>query len=623
MALSAVQQLVAQKTNEWKHNWNESLLGPFDHIKIKFKRCINETFVEAFVVLYIPSHIKTNENRKSVIDKRFAKHRAEKAWCLLVLDMFRMVVIHKIDYYQRQYGVHLLYETNTWVLPNGYTADEETVCGQGVHFFNRIEPAHFFQQWKMPYFFLNYFGKEVRAIAFGDQGEVTHIHEHGHVTETNNSKFKGTQTSSHVFLTIFCVCSAAGCQWHVFIYGIGRFARVKHLFFSILEKKMKVIKVRYKKRFHPYPRKKPKPRLRKKKRPITRLFPFQESFLHVADQKIQEKYTKFILVSAVGTGKTVMGCTFMQRNGWNGLFLTPDAVYDHILYQCHQHFPKHVKINPTTNGFEKYDVTILSFSQFTRLDLEHSLFYHKFQTVIVDEIATISHKKSLLNHLKKVKSIYWLGLTGLTIHLETEKLPHFDQHCFVYENKNIKLALPEHRLISHDLPQELKAKYNEIIDQQQAVTTTTALFLHLRKLVSQYRVPFLVNKIKELAQPAKIVIFSEFNETLLSLQLHLHVPKIDSSTPKHTRFQLLLDFAKTDTGMLLCSRSIVGIGNDLGFVDVLIIAEPAYNRVDDLQLIGRITRLGQCPKHYPKQLVWQFLYLGSCEDKLYQCKQAI
>jgi len=284
------------------------------------------------------------------------------------------------------------------------------------------------------------------------------------------------------------------------------------------------------------------------------------------------------------------------------------------------HF-RHVKVNTTTNIVSSACVTILSFTQLTRLPLDDNLFHHSFQTIIVDEMATIQTKKVFLERLKKLKSIYWLALTGVPINLNLKKIVPFHENCFIYRNQEAKLRPPQYQLISSELPNECKPQYNQLIDQY---PDPKLAFLYLRKCTSSFRVPSLVAHIHSLTKPCKIAIFSEFNETLMLLQIHLGsslcIGKVDSSTPKKARFQLLQQFqSQTGTSCILCSRNIVGIGNDLGFVDVLIIAEPAYKKEDDLQLIGRITRLGQSPSFYENQLVIQFLYQSTCEEKLYQC----
>jgi hypothetical protein len=188
--LSFVKDAVAKKINACKEQWNECMLGPFELSRIKFKRCIQDTIV----VLYLPNHVQTNENRKT-IDKRFAKYRATKAWCLFIYHIhgnsFFDDLAHHVDL-----GLcikEILYKVNEWVVPDAYHSDPDVICGGGIHFFNHVEPAFFYNQWwtKSPNFGTHYLGKEKNAIYWNEDGQVQYFFVKGEVTCHLQSSFLG------------------------------------------------------------------------------------------------------------------------------------------------------------------------------------------------------------------------------------------------------------------------------------------------------------------------------------------------------------------------------------------------------------------------------------------------
>ena len=62
------------KITEYKKQNPEAMDSDF-----KYKRC-----KRYLVVLFIPKTIRTNESRSHIADKRFAKFRAEKAYCVAI-----------------------------------------------------------------------------------------------------------------------------------------------------------------------------------------------------------------------------------------------------------------------------------------------------------------------------------------------------------------------------------------------------------------------------------------------------------------------------------------------------------------------------------------------------------
>jgi len=112
----------------------------FDSKCIKYKKCMFND-IEHMVVLYVPAYLKTNEMRSGVKDERFAKFRAEKAWCVCILDTFWMKCQDSLlhDGYKPCW-----YKKNEWVLPDEWNDKTQAMCASGIHFFNHWIPAYYY-----------------------------------------------------------------------------------------------------------------------------------------------------------------------------------------------------------------------------------------------------------------------------------------------------------------------------------------------------------------------------------------------------------------------------------------------------------------------------------------------
>lgn len=107
---------------------------------IKFKRCGH-----MMIVLYIPmNRIETNEDRKGVKDKRFAKFRSREAYCVCILNTLwhQFVDSHKHMWWPN--NVTITYVKNQWIQPDGFGIDKDVVCDHGIHYFNHWFAAYFY-----------------------------------------------------------------------------------------------------------------------------------------------------------------------------------------------------------------------------------------------------------------------------------------------------------------------------------------------------------------------------------------------------------------------------------------------------------------------------------------------
>jgi superfamily II DNA or RNA helicase len=325
----------------------------------------------------------------------------------------------------------------------------------------------------------------------------------------------------------------------------------------------------------------------------------------------------------MGTGKTLMSFTHAAQFGWNALYICPDAVMGHVLFQLHTHFRSNrlrINLQPRAH-FARFHITMLDITTFTRLDPEDAIFRHKFNTLILDEIHTTCTKKKFVSLFNRLKACMAVGLTSTPSKFEPHKFHLFAETQF-FEESQITLPPPKQITYKQELSQDGKRKYNDQlardVDQH-----TFIKFQHLRKILSVERISSIVSMLCQLDPSSRVAIFSEFNETLLCLAMKLprgSFIRVDSSTPKRGRFTQLRSFAMSSTRFLLCSRALVGIGHDLDFIDVLIICEPPFLKESDQQLIGRLTRLEKRQANTKDQVVIQFMYENTCEQDLTDLK---
>jgi hypothetical protein len=117
--------------------------------KYVFKSCYNKTNKNPFperkwiVVLEKINTTITNENRKNVIDKRFAKFRANELKVIKIINMIKPNFV--------QNKIKSIYETETTIYKvgkivksNGYDNNEDKICSRGIHYFRTLFRAYFY-----------------------------------------------------------------------------------------------------------------------------------------------------------------------------------------------------------------------------------------------------------------------------------------------------------------------------------------------------------------------------------------------------------------------------------------------------------------------------------------------
>ncbi len=380
---------------------------------------------------------------------------------------------------------------------------------------------------------------------------------------------------------------------------------------------MKIVKKRKLHRFHPYIILKiVKKTIQNRK---TKLFPFQDHCLEWIKYRRQENKSSIIIPSETGTGKTLIAFAHCEDFGWNSLWIVPNMVIGHHKDELKKHFNK----NPRNN-------TIIGFTEFSRISPTNPIFSHKYKTIVLDEIHLIKKYTNLSKNLKKLKTQFFIGLSASTDFFDFTDIPIFinlDETTQIYKQCAMKFE---------DIPiQQIKCLLSvndreAYIKQQTSISTSKCAMAkvnHMREWLSNNRVDILIEYLKKnkcFDISIKMVIFSDFNSTLLKLCLLLPVGsfmRLDTAISVKKRHAFIQKFeTSSNIKFLLCNRKIGGVGIDLGFVDIVFLAEVAYNQSETNQAIGRMQRIGQKPQNLDKQLIFEFLYENSCESNIAQSK---
>jgi len=101
----------------------------------KYKRCTYH-----ILILFIPKGIQTNESRKKVVDLRFAKFRAARAYCVAIFNPY-LNRFYSSYYHWFKLNV-VVYEVGKWAVPDGFDVRLDVVCTHGIHYFNALLAAY-------------------------------------------------------------------------------------------------------------------------------------------------------------------------------------------------------------------------------------------------------------------------------------------------------------------------------------------------------------------------------------------------------------------------------------------------------------------------------------------------
>jgi len=127
--------------------------------KYVYKQCknylVSKNFRKWLIVLEKLEDTKTNEDRKDIADKRYAKYRANKLKVVKIFDInnFNEIINHIVNVHiQFSYGneadgeIVTQYKEGEIVYPNKYDEDIDNVCSSGIHYFKEIDAAYLYDE---------------------------------------------------------------------------------------------------------------------------------------------------------------------------------------------------------------------------------------------------------------------------------------------------------------------------------------------------------------------------------------------------------------------------------------------------------------------------------------------
>ena len=139
--LQSLEKWIESKIAAFGPICKDTLVETYDPARIKYKKC--GSFL---VLLYIPNCVNNNEKRVNIIDSRFAKFRAERAWCVGIYDTHALKesnICTNSTYLLKT----AIYKLGTWTFAHAFNTDVNMVCASGIHYFNHWLPAYF---WNVP-----------------------------------------------------------------------------------------------------------------------------------------------------------------------------------------------------------------------------------------------------------------------------------------------------------------------------------------------------------------------------------------------------------------------------------------------------------------------------------------
>ncbi len=379
------------------------------------------------------------------------------------------------------------------------------------------------------------------------------------------------------------------------------------------------------KRYHPYHR----PTNARKNLIVskTKLFPVQEVAMEALDIYRKNGCDNVDLCYQMGLGKTLISLTHASLFGWRVIYLCPSAIVNHVYNQISTHF-KGVRVGL---GFfsPRAHVTLISYQQICRFDKTDAIFNYTFNTCIIDEVHTIrSCNNKTSTNIDMIKSRFYMGLSATPhkkrfLRFFTDNTPRIEniRYCDKKEEKGEgKEAQHSHEYI--DLSSAQRQAYSAEIARLQLHNYKNPMLIlqPMRKFLSDLKVSFVLSWLRNQCQPLKICICSESNAALFDIAMNL--PKsmfvrADSTLSKTVRQQQLKIFEnKEEVSILLANRSVIGMGIDMGFADIIVLVEPTFNKRETEQLIGRLTRIGQHPRNVHQQQIVEFVFRDTCEEQL-------
>src|SRR5271170_5380155 len=101
--------------------------------------------VKWFVVLQKLPDTKTNECRKDVVDKNYAKFRADKLRVVKIINTNKPTLTKKYITHRGPNMVKTKYVVNKIVESNEYDDNIDNVYSNGIHYFKTLLPAYYYR----------------------------------------------------------------------------------------------------------------------------------------------------------------------------------------------------------------------------------------------------------------------------------------------------------------------------------------------------------------------------------------------------------------------------------------------------------------------------------------------
>ena len=326
------------------------------------------------------------------------------------------------------------------------------------------------------------------------------------------------------------------------------------------------------------------------------LFPHQ---LKVVEQAVSSTWDTLVLNMSFGTGKTL-----------TALFMSVEVLkpVGNVVYLAPAQLVPNVQRELWKFGGSIWAGKVRVCSSLTQIspDLKSVL--------VVDEYHWWTKRKKQLPEIKRKGWMRVILLSGspsergefdpfiCSFGEKTKYLQHMDVGDRV-------LTQPDLRLISLDLDKDQEVEY-------QKMKASAGRFSQLQKdrcVLSFWKVRHVADAIQKIDPGLKCVVFSEFSpvlshlwDTLSREASNRKLFRVFLSSPKQ-RVRQVEDFQRLHNNqgaVALCSSNVASHGLNLGGADVLMVIESPYSRRTMLQIIGRMTRIGQ--KKNQKVYFWVF-----------------
>lgn len=335
------------------------------------------------------------------------------------------------------------------------------------------------------------------------------------------------------------------------------------------------------------------------------------------------------------------------------LFLTPANVTKHIQQEVKKlqddfNLPIALVDGKDANNFGNVIVNVLSHESVSRMSVvEVATTKYTCDLMVLDETHMLVKKVKTISVLHKLfyarKST--IGLTGtarISPHALDAQLDILRRPCSVLDVEPVKEddTVPKQsqtHVVKLTMKPALRNEYDNmvrdlLVDDVTKRLASVHLATKLRKMLSIAKVSQTLDFLqKNCPPPLKVAVISEYTAPLYALKMSMPMSFAQSvvtiagiSSNMKDRHSKLNTFRNDDRMRFLLARSsCIGIGVDLGFVDILIMMETSYQSHTTKQIIGRTTRLGQSPATLKHPWHVQLMYRDSIEEKLYQSNTKI